>query len=377
MSLVLRLKPSAVIGFAAALAAVTAPAALAASAIARDGVEVSILPTVGPAHADQSIVRVSLDVEARSEAAAHRLGFRSLRGVTDIDCRSGENQFVKAEAYDHPDLRGAARGWPVLGDWGRPTASSYMFAVTERVCGKGAIESPGPPPVVSTGAEPAAGGEAREAQATASGSAAEAAAASKGSRRGAHGPPAPPIHLVAHDNEPPAPAVETAAANEAGTAAQMSSAAAAPVPAARGSPAAHAPSAHIAATHGVAASAVRAPAAVLISAAARGGPAVAQITASPSVADAQHALAALHAMIAPPLAAVVETAAVGGARVYRATVTGFGSQGEARAFCARAAVKTCWVRPPTTAHAVAPAVGQARSAPASAPLATPLRGRMG
>jgi len=106
---------------------------------------------------------------------------------------------------------------------------------------------------------------------------------------------------------------------------------------------------------------------------------VAQITASQSAADAQHALAALHAMIAPPLTGVVETAEVGGARVYRATVTGFGSQADARAFCARAAVKTCWVRPPTAhAAAPAPAVGHARPAPASAPpVATPLRGRMG
>ena len=220
MSLVLRPKPPAAIGFAVALAA--APAALAASAIARDGVVVSILPTVGPVHADQSIVRVALDVEARSEAAARRLGFRSLRGVTDIDCRSGENQFVKAEAYDHPDLRGEARGWPVLGDWGRPTASSYMFAVTERVCGKGAIESPGPPPVVSAGAEPAAAAETHEADPARSASAAEAAATPKGSRRGAHGPPPPPIHLVAQDNEPPpAPTIGADPANGASSAAEM------------------------------------------------------------------------------------------------------------------------------------------------------------
>lgn len=345
------------------VAAAGGAAAMAASLIARDGVEVSILPTVGPARANQSIVRVALDVEARSETAARRLGFHSLRGVTDIDCRSGENQFVKAEAFERPDLQGAAHTWPVLGEWGRPTATSYMFTVTERVCGKGAIETPGPPPIVSaaSGPSPAATSSGTESAPT---TLAADAAGAPGKPRRAGARTAPPVHLVAHDDQaPPAPTAEAAPGAGAALAVETP-------PAVRPTPAVH-----IAAARAAPAPAVRASAAILVSRG--GGPAVAQVGASASAADAQDALRALHALIAPPLAGVVEAAEVGGARVYRATVTGFASQADARSFCARAGVKTCWVRPPTAGHATPPASHARPAPPASArpaPASTRLRG---
>ena len=351
----------------AVAAGCAASSALAAGVIARDGVEVSILPTIGAAHADQSIVRVALDVEARSDAAARRLGFRSLRGVTDIDCRSGENQFVKAEAFDHADLRGQARGWPVLGDWGRPTATSYMFAVTERVCGKGAFEQTGPPPTVSVATGPAtAGGEASTPAPTRL-----AAQASRSPAGGAPGPP--PIHLVAHDGQIAPDASSTAASEPGEGTASPSAPAAMAVGASRP---ARPPASRIASAHPAAASAVRAPT-VLVSAARGGGPLVVQISSSGSAADAQHALAVLRSMIAPPLAAAVESAEVGGARVYRATVTGFASSGDAREFCARAGVKSCWVRPPSSGGGAAGASRARPPTPPPTPTPTPLRGRFG
>jgi len=87
---------------------------------------------------------------------------------------------------------------------------------------------------------------------------------------------------------------------------------------------------------------------------------VAQVAASPTAQGAQHVLGQLRALITPPLAGSVEAATVKNAAVFRASVAGFVSLGDAQAFCARAASvsKTCWVHwktpapaPPPTHHA--------------------------
>jgi len=138
----------------AALAALAAPAAVAGPAggvaVSKDGVEVSILPLVAPAKGPDSLIEVALDVEARTDAAARRLGFRSLRAAATIDCEKGANRFSKAEAYAGPDLHGEARPWPVGGGWVRPSADSFMSAVTDKVC---APAAPGAARVVMAGAE--------------------------------------------------------------------------------------------------------------------------------------------------------------------------------------------------------------------------------
>ncbi|MFI4972989.1 MAG: SPOR domain-containing protein [Caulobacterales bacterium] len=272
-----------------------APAAPpAADVIAKDGVEVTILPTVAPAGGPEA-VEVALDVEARTDEAARRLGFRSLRGVTAVDCRQGANQFQRAEAYALADLQGEVKVLRVSGEWVHPTAGSYMAAVSERICGSGgALPPPGPAMVVTLAASantlPPADSPA---PATAPAPAPPAA------------PPAPPAGRTAAVSahvDPPAVA------------------AGAPAPAPAGSPR-------------------------------PGAQAVAQVTASPTAKGAQRVLDALHSLIAPPLAGTVESATVQGVQVYRASIAGFASPKDARAFCSRAAgvAKTCWVRLRTSA----------------------------
>jgi hypothetical protein len=75
------------------------------------------------------------------------------------------------------------------------------------------------------------------------------------------------------------------------------------------------------------------------------GRGVAQVAAVATAKDAQRVLNALHGLIAPPLTATVEPATVQNANIYRASVVGFASLADAKAFCARAASvsKTCWV----------------------------------
>ncbi len=86
-----------------------------------------------------------------------------------------------------------------------------------------------------------------------------------------------------------------------------------------------------------------------------GGRGVAQVAASPTAQGAQHELDRLHALITPPLTSGVEAAQVGGAQVFRASVSGFDTLRDAQAFCARAASvsKTCWVHWKTAAAAPA------------------------
>jgi hypothetical protein len=126
----------------------------ASGPIVKDGVEIDILP-FGPSGGD--VVEITLDVEARSDAAASRLGFRSMRGVTAIDCAKGANRFIKADAFAEAELKGPPTPRMVSGDWVRPSDDSFMRSVTLRVCGEPpaapvAPASPGRLPVVTMGA---------------------------------------------------------------------------------------------------------------------------------------------------------------------------------------------------------------------------------
>jgi hypothetical protein len=134
---------------------VAAPAMAAPAAsgpIVKDGVEITVLPHGAPS-ADGTL-EVTLDVEARSDDAASRLKFRSMRGVTAIDCAKGANRFIKADAFALADLQGAPTPRMVSGDWVRPSQDSFMSGVTARVCGAAPPAAPvtsGPLPVVSSG----------------------------------------------------------------------------------------------------------------------------------------------------------------------------------------------------------------------------------
>jgi sporulation related protein len=269
-------RPSLLIGLVLA----AGPALAAPSGpIVKDGVEISILPGAGPA-GPGGIVEVTLDVEARSDAAAAKLKFRSMRGVTAIDCRVGANRFIKAEAFPEANLRGDVSPKVVSGEWVQPAAESYMLAVTARVCGAAPAARPmttaasGPLPIVRMGTG--------------------AAAPAPASPAPTSSPPATPPARIAM--------------------------AMAPKPALAAPP----------------------PRAFRAKADGRG---VAQVAASATAQGAQHVLDQLHALITPPLAASVEAATVKNAAVFRASVAGFVSLGDAQAFCARAASvsKTCWV----------------------------------
>jgi hypothetical protein len=257
----------------AAAPAMAAPASL--GAIVKDGVEITILPG-GPLSG--GMTEVTLDVEARSDIAASRLGFRSMRGLTAIDCARGANRFIKADAFALADLKGPATPRVVSGDWVRPSVDSFMSGVTSRVCGEAAAEAaptaPGHLPVVTMGSAPL--------------------------------PPPPPPSPPAHIASTPPPSRQAIAA---------------------------APTAAVSA----------APARAFRSSATGRG--VAQVAASDSAQGAQRVLDRLHSLIAPPLTSGVEAATVNNAHVFRASVTGFVSLGDAQAFCARAASvsKTCWV----------------------------------
>jgi hypothetical protein len=248
-------------------------AAAAAGVIEQDGVQVTILPTVAAGAGPGTSIEVALDVEAVTDDAARRLGFRSLRGVTTFDCQQGANLFREAVAYDQANLKGQGKARPTSGKWGQPAPGSLMAAVTLRVCG-GSQAGTGPAAAVTA---------APTSDATALSATASAASAVP----------------------PPRPA--------------------APPPAAKPTP-----------PNGAARPTASA---------------VAQLAASPNAKGAQGVLNALRSLIAPPLAGTVEPATVHGTKVYRASVAGFGSTAEAKAFCAKAAnlAKTCWVRQPPAA----------------------------
>jgi len=272
-----------------ALAAAPAtPTSVAAGPIMKDGVEISILPHVATGGGPDAVSEVGLDIEARTTDAATRLGFRSLRAATAIDCRQSSNRFVSATAFDQPDLAGQGKPRAVSGEWVQPTSDSYMAAVIARVCASPAQPTPTrPPPVVTAVVDtppPAAA------------AAAPAAVAAT--------PAPPPPEPAASSAPPPAPPATV----------RMGPVRAAPAPA----PAAGPP---------------KPP-----------GPWVAQVAASPDARDAQRVLDRLRGQITAPLTTAVEPASVAGAQVYRASVVGFASAADAKAFCSRAASvsKTCW-----------------------------------
>jgi len=109
-------------------AAASAPAVWAAPAptgpIVKDGLEINILPALAPASGSGGVFNVGLDMEARTDDAAHRLGFRSLHGVTAIDCRQGANRFVEAEAYTEAGMMGQGTARAVRGKLVRPRHDS-------------------------------------------------------------------------------------------------------------------------------------------------------------------------------------------------------------------------------------------------------------
>ncbi len=138
-----------------ALMSAAAPAMAAPAAdgpLVKDGVEINILPHGGPSG---GVFEVTLDVEARADAAAGRLGFRSMRGLTAIDCSRGANRFIKADAFGLADMKGPATPRVVSGDWVRPSQDSFMSGVTARVCGAATPAAPsvasGPLPLVTSG----------------------------------------------------------------------------------------------------------------------------------------------------------------------------------------------------------------------------------
>jgi hypothetical protein len=292
----------------ALLSVASAPAALAASApsgpIVKDGVAITILPSIGSAGAPGGLIQVGLDLEVRTDDAARRLGFRSLRAETAVDCHAGANRFVNAQAYAQPNLKGEGVARVVSGAWVHPNSDSYMSEVTARICA-----SAGPPPAQTS----AASYTAPVAVVTKAELAAPAPArmAAPPPVVTASAPPAIATPVVTSPAVAPAPPVRTAAPPTAAAHAFTPK----PAPAAQ--------------------AAVRPP----------GHAAVAQVAASPDAKDAQRVLAALHAEITPPLSGSVEPAVVNNVHIFRASVSGFSSMAEAQAFCAHVAhvSKTCWV----------------------------------
>ena len=263
--------------------------------IVKDGVEITVTPN---GHSSQGVVEVTLDVEARADVAATRLGFRSMRGVTAVDCLKGANRFVKADAYAQADLKGPGTPRMVSGDWVRPSDDSFMYAVTLRVCGD---PTPAPPllnakpgrlPVVTMGT--AAPAPAPTSSAPTAPALTSPAAAPPPSTE-----PTPPARMAMATSPRPAPSSPPPSSSP-------------PAPTFRAKP---------------------------------GGRGVAQVAASPTAQGAQRVLDRLHSLITPPLTSGVEAATVQSAQVFRASVTGFVSLSDAQAFCARAASvsKTCWV----------------------------------
>jgi len=283
------LRPSFLI--ALLLAAASTPVAVAAATqpIVKDGLEITILPTMEKANGAQTrgsggVFDVTLDMEAQNDDAAHRLGFRSLRGVTAIDCQQGANRFVEAEAYAEAGLMGQGTARTVSGKWVRPANDSYMAQVLARVCVGGA-----PAPTVAAAPKYAASGPLPVVTNTGQAEASDHAV-----------PPPVTTHVTRHSAAPTTHAYPPP-----------------PAPPAQG----------------------------VAHAAVPGVKAVAQVAASSSVKDAQHVLNELRAQITPPLTGSVEPAVVNNAHLFRASVSGFTSMEAAKAFCARAASvsKTCWV----------------------------------
>jgi hypothetical protein len=292
---------------AAALPPAASALPSAGDAATDGGIEVAVLPLAAPkAGADTAgagLTQATLDVEARTDAAFRRIGFRSLRVNAVVDCSRWADRVTGAEGYARPGLSGQGRAASVGGAWSQPAAGSLMASVVAKVCAARAPDASAPRQVVDIPAPaPAAG---------ASGPPPEVVDAPAQVAVAAAQPP--------HVDDSPAPPTPRAAKAQA---------AFAPPPAA------------LRPTKAQTAYAPAPPA----------GPVIAQLAASPNARDANLAVAAVRKLVAPPLTSSVEPAVVGDMHVWRASVAGFSSAAAASAFCKRAAglVGTCWVRPPIT-----------------------------
>jgi hypothetical protein len=305
--------PAFLIGLLFATAPAAALAGGPAGPIVKDGVEITILPASAAAPGPAGVSQVGIDLEVKTDEAAQRLGFRSMRGVTEVDCRQSANRFVKADSFDQPNLKGAPKPRLVTGNWVKPNPDSYMFAVTQRVCAGSA--SPAASSVASAAAPrpspvPARAGPPPVVTAMALPPPAPAAPSEAAATTPAPPPmplPSPPQH-VAMTYAPPAERTTPALASPRPKPVQT--AGSAPAWAARVD-----------------------------------GRGVAQVAAAANAKDAQRVLNQLHGLITPPLTQTVEAATVQNASIWRASVVGFVSLADAKAFCARAASvsKTCWV----------------------------------
>jgi hypothetical protein len=313
-----------------------APAAEPANPpITKDGVEITVLPQVSGGGGPATVIHVGLDMEAKTAEAVTRLGFESLRTVTEIDCEKGANRFISALAFDQPGLAGPSRARNVTGQWVQPSADSYMAAVISQVCAAHAAvaTAPRPPPVVKEMAAappPSVPPPARVAVAAPSSAVAASETATAAPQ------PSPP-QVVKFSGGRPVAAAPTAAPPPA---------APAPPPAAPARAVAPPPSGpEVVRFSGAPAGAAPAPAAPSFIPKVAGDR-IAQVAASASQHDAEKVLRELKGLIAPPLTTTIEQAQVGAAHVYRADVVGFASAADAKAFCRSAAQisKTCWVR---------------------------------
>jgi hypothetical protein len=273
--------------------------ALGCAAVQAQGVDpnaIAVAFTGGDTSGPPGVVRgVTLNVEATDEQGAGSRDFRSMSLIVDVDCRGDRERLRKADAFDQPNLAGPAQARAVSGEWASP--EPYMGEVIKTICamhGMHVVEQRG-------------GAGASLAVARATTAPAE--------------PPKPP--LPAPPAEPTEPAF-TSAPGPAPGPYPMSDAAPAAVAAAPPSPA----SSPVAAARFL-------------------GRARVQIASSPSRADAEARLDRSVGLIAPPLKGEVEVATVHGKTVYRSIIAPFGSESEARAFCARTGLTLdgCFVWP--------------------------------
>jgi SPOR domain len=239
---------------------------------------------------------VQLNVEVTDGQVAQGLDFRSMSLVVDVDCHGGREKVRKAAAFDLPNLSGPPKPLAVSGEWAAPEA--YMREVVNTICA-----THGPRFV-----EPGAG---------------ERLAVARGPTSPAE-PPRPPAAPAYLPEAPafsaaPSPAPHPYPEPDAAPAALAAASPTPPYAPGRSSPAS--------------------------SAAGFSARARVQIASSPSRAEAKAMLDRSAALMQPPLKGEIEVATVRGRTVYRAIIAPFGSESEARAFCARTglALEGCFV----------------------------------
>jgi hypothetical protein len=234
--------------------------------------------------------KVVLNVEVTDDQVAESRDFRSMSLIVDIDCRGDRERLRRAEAFDQPNLAGTAQPRAVSGEWAVPEA--YMGEVIRTICtthGMRFVEQ-----VASAGGSPAV--------ARVQAPPAEAPKPT---------PPAAPAPTPPQPAPPPEPAIGSATSRALGPYPVPD---AAPVALATASPNRW--------------SSPGAEAGLL-------SQARVQIASSPSRAEAEAMLDRSAALISPPLKGAVQVATVHGKTVYRSIIAPFGSESEARAFCAR------------------------------------------